>query len=326
MERILFIVPNFMGYDCAIKKALEKRGYIVDKYDDRPSNSFYAKAIIRVYKKMYYIYINNYYNEIKEKIKNNKYDIFLAVAIEAIPIWFIKKIRENNKNAYFVYYSWDSIFNKKGTNKFLPYFDKTFSFDRRDCENNSNINFRPLFYLNEYYKIRHAKDFKYDLCIIGTAHSDRYSIIRKIINNIKDQNMSYFSYLYLNSRKLYFWLKITNSNFKHASISEFHYTTLKLSEIIYYISCSRIIIDIQHPKQTGLTMRTIEMLGARRKLITTNADIKMYDFYNPDNICIIDRNNPKIDIDFINKEYVDPDNSILYKYSIDGWLDDILNI
>ena len=35
-------------------------------------------------------------------------------------------------------------------------------------------------------------------------------------------------------------------------------------------------------------MRTIEMLGAL-KMITTNAEIQNYDFYHPNNICIVDR-------------------------------------
>ena len=62
---------------------------------------------------------------------------------------------------------------------------------------------------------------------------------------------------------------------------------------------SKTVVDIQHPKQSGLTMRTIEMLGANKKMITTNADIQNYDFYHPNNICIVDRNNVVVPPEFI---------------------------
>jgi len=58
------------------------------------------------------------------------------------------------------------------------------------------------------------------------------------------------------------------------------------------------IIDIERPLQKGLTMRTIEMLGTNKKIITTN------------NIFIIDRNNPIIDEIFLKKEYQEIDKNI----------------
>jgi hypothetical protein len=65
------------------------------------------------------------------------------------------------------------------------------------------------------------------------------------------------------------------------------------------------------------------MLGKEIKLITTNAKIKEYDFYNSANILIIDRTNPVIDENFINAPYQSLPDELYYKYSIDGWLEDI---
>ena len=55
-------------------------------------------------------------------------------------------------------------------------------------------------------------------------------------------------------------------------------------EIISLISKSKAILDINHPSQVGLTMRTFETLGANKKLITTNENIKIYDFFDKENI------------------------------------------
>jgi hypothetical protein len=86
---------------------------------------------------------------------------------------------------------------------------------------------------------------------------------------------------------------------------------------------SKAIIDIEHPKQKGLTIRTFEVLGKEIKLITTNKNIIEYDFYNEANISVIDRNNPVIDDNFLNKPYQPLSPKLYYKYSIDGWLEDI---
>ena len=80
------------------------------------------------------------------------------------------------------------------------------------------------------------------------------------------------------------------------------------------------VIDIESPTQNGLTMRTIEMIGLKKKLITTNKDIVNYDFYNPNNILVCDRDNFKIDKSFIETPYEELAKEIYEKYSLKGWL------
>src|SRR5690606_39098696 len=63
---------------------------------------------------------------------------------------------------------------------------------------------------------------------------------------------------------------------------------IPFSEIFKYSENSKIVIDIAHANQKGLSMRPFEALGLKRKLITNNTDIKNYDFYNPNNIFIIE--------------------------------------
>jgi hypothetical protein len=65
-------------------------------------------------------------------------------------------------------------------------------------------------------------------------------------------------------------------------------------------------------------MRTFETLGMRKKLITTNDDILNYDFYNPSNILVVDRNNPQLSEDFFLGKYVD-NSEIISKYHVDQW-------
>lgn len=314
-----------MGYEHAIEKALIAKGFEVDFYDDRPSNSFWSKAIIRVRKELYITRINAYYKNIWKKIAEHKYSIFFVVNVEAMPMWFLERMKEKKGNAKFIYYAWDSLANRKNSINYLKFFDKIFSFDKNDCDENPNIIFRPLFFIEEYSKLKQRSSFKYDFCFIGTAHSDRFPLLNSMRKQISQFGLTSFWYLYLQTRKLYLWRKLTNPNFKNAKMKDFEYTPMKQESILKHIEDSRIIIDIQHPKQTGLTMRTIEALGTRRKLITTNNSIKDYDFYRPENIYVIDRQNPQIDINFMKTDYIEPDPKIYQKYSISGWINDILS-
>lgn len=78
--------------------------------------------------------------------------------------------------------------------------------------------------------------------------------------------------------------------------------------------------------QRGLTMRNIEMIGLKKKLVTTNKDIIHYDFYNPQNICIIDRSNPIIPDSFIKLPYLDIPQEIYQLYYIESWIRDVLSL
>lgn len=322
-KSILFISPSFFGYESSIKERLSQAGAIVDYFDERPANTFWSKALIRINKKILSFYINQYYENICKKITNRVYDYVFVMDIEAMPVSFLKKVRKSNLHTVFILYLWDSLYNKKHTINYLSFFDRVYSFDLKDCERFSQLIFRPLFYLNEYGMIASCQEYEYDFSFIGTAHSDRYSLVLKICAQIHKYCLKTYWYLYLQDWKVFYWNKLTNSAFMKARLRDFHYSSLSKKEVIEIIKKSRIIIDIQHPNQTGLTMRTIEMLGAKRKLVTTNASIRNYDFYSDDNILIIDRDNPVIDKEFCLRKYKPLEEHIYYKYSLDGWLEDI---
>ncbi len=127
--------------------------------------------------------------------------------------------------------------------------------------------------------------------------------------------------------KLLFHLKrIVDPILWKSRITDFRFDALKKNEIVDYVEKSNVVVDIQHPNQIGLTIRTIEVLGARRKLLTTNNDIVNYDFYNPNNIQVLDRDSVNVDISFFRKQMVELDETIYKKYSIDGWISVIFSL
>jgi hypothetical protein len=71
-------------------------------------------------------------------------------------------------------------------------------------------------------------------------------------------------------------------------------------------------------------MRSLEAFGAHKKLITTNQSIRDYDFYSPNNICIIDRKNPQIPNSFFKEAFTPPELNLYQRYSLEGWVNEIL--
>ena len=324
-KTVLYIGPKFFRYEVEIQNTIKSLGGDVDFFDERPKNTFFVKALIRLNLKIFLApIINNYYLDIFSKVSKKKYDYVFIIAPETLDYKKIAKLKKIQPNSKFILYMWDSFSNKNSFNT-IDLFDKIISFDSRDAKK-YNLNFLPLFYIKDYESIREdITDFKYDLCITATAHSDRYIIAEKLQKQISNYGLVMFSYFYLPNKIIYWIRKIFLKKYGYGNIVNFSFSFLTQNEIIKKIEKSKVVLDINHPLQYGLTSRCLEALGANRKLITTNENIKNYDFYNKSNIRVIDRKNPIIEANFFDSKYIKPKNEIYQKYSIKNWLINIFD-
>ncbi len=319
-KRVLFFYLSTFNYENEIKMAMEREGAIVDAFNERPTNNVFARILIRLNRNLIDQYINKYYDKIIEDTKNNKYDFIFFIKGESISPSIVQKLRKSHSEAKIVMYYWDSIANNNNAKGMLKCFDKVYSFDKNDCIE-MNLNFLPLFYIPQYAEIAAKNvEHKYDLMFAGTTHSERYEFVNGIAKQIIEQGGECFTWFYFPSKVNYYKLKIDNPRFRSAKIENFNFNPMSREELLEYYSKSRIQIDMQHPKQTGLTMRTIETLGAKKKLITTNPHVKEYDFYCPNNILIVDRFKPVVPKDFIDEPWNEIPDEIYKKYSISSWL------
>lgn len=323
-KKILFIAPNFFGYEREIKNRLESLGAQVDFYDDRPSNSAWSKFAIRMIPQTQQGNIRKYFSILLEKYSND-YDFVFIIKMECMPIDILLELRKRNPEAKFIYYSYDSVKNNNNFKRAIGLFDSAFTFDDDDARAMKGIKLRPLFFLNEYRNL-FTDNILYDISFIGTAHSDRYLLLKKIKSILPRENFRSFFFLYVPSKYIFWLKKIFVPVFWKSKKADFSFLPMSKKEVLSAISQSRSILDFQHPGQTGLTMRTIEILGARKKLITTNKNVKKYDFYRQENIKVIDRENPVIEIDFFHAPYVNLPDDLYEKYSIDGWLREVFSV
>ena len=323
-KKILLICPKTFDYHVEIINALIKMCAKVDYFDERPSNTAISKILIRINKGLIDFKIRKYYNNILNTISNNNYDYILIVKAESIPKDVILKMKELNPSAKVILELWDSIANNAAAQEKISLVHKAFSFDRNDCEK-YNMSFRPLFYIEKYNDISiKPSETQYDLLFIGTIHSDRYKVLKNLQENIEKNGYKVFYYMYIPNKILYYIRKFMLRELTGSSIKEFKFTSINQDQVLSLVSKSKVIIDIQHPKQTGLTMRTIEMLGADKKIITTNSNVKEYDFYSESNIYVVPRDMGNLNMDFFKSQYIPVAKDIKEKYSIEAWLMELL--
>lgn len=323
-KRILFFSANFFGYQFEIKNKLIELGAEVDFFDERPKNTFLYKALIRFNKRFITKIIEKYYRTIIEETKSKDYDFVFFLKAEVITPKVLRELQQTHKKAKFILYMWDSIDHFPLVRKLFPVFDKILSFDKEDVQANSFLHFRPLFYIDTYKQLPDKPEtYENDITFIGTAHFDRYPVLMKLKEHCERHQIKYYFFIYLQDLKIYYIRKLLYKSFRKSKKSDFELKPLNKEEIKTIICNTTCVLDIEKTVQTGLTIRAIETFGARRKLITTNPKIREYDFYDDNNILIIDRDHPTIKSEFLTKEYQKADEEVYKKYSIEYWLYDI---
>lgn len=325
--KLLLIMPRFFNYPELITEELENMGYEVDFFDDRPSTNAWIKAAIRINKNMIGHYIKQYFEKMMNTVRNKEYGVVFLISGQSLSFSeeMISEIKKCQEKAKFVLYQWDSQTNFSYIKQVQKYFDKCYSFDRNDVMETPNLKFLPLFYSRVYENIgsKNNEEYKYDFCFVGTAHPKKYKFIKMMSEQLKTVYPKQFIYFFFPSPIVYFYRKIMNKELRKAKYNEFHYEPLKGKEMNDVYEASRCVLDSAQDGQLGLTIRVLEALGAKKKLITTNEDIVNYDFYKPENIYVY---NGEIDLNniFFKEEYKDIDSNIYEKYSLRSWLKEIV--
>ncbi len=319
-KRVLLFAVRYFDYEKQIIAELQRRGAEVDYLPDRPFNTPFMNAVSRHSRAAILHLATRFYRRQLNAFGNKAYDLVFVINGQTLSKGLIGQLRAQMPTARFLFYIWDSMRNKPKAREILPFFDECITFDP-DAANQYGMRLLPLFFAPGFEDAGDA--IEYDLSFVGTAHSDRFRIISTIDQNLPPE-IRRFWYPFLQAPWVFYIQKVINPAFRRAKFKDFKYDALPFRKVQDIFSKSRVIVDMEHPHQTGLTMRTFEALGARKKLVTTNSSIRDYDFYSPDNIHIIDRGRPSVPISFLTSKFKDLNPEIYYKYSLAGWMDRIL--
>ncbi len=218
-------------------------------------------------------------------------------------------IKRKNPEARCIAWYWNPVMFSRS----IPDTDKNktscecWSFDQHDCSR-YGLKRNVQFYFNNLQNDKTEK-IEFDAFYVGTDKG-RYEKISEIISTL--DGLGYKTYKGVIKDKL------------SSEIGEY-IKPLKYDQIISLIKNSNCIIDIPQNNQKGLTVRVLEALFWKKKLITTDPGIKDYEFYHDNNILIWESPSDEDIINFFSKDMVNIDPEIVEKYSFDSWLRNFMN-
>jgi hypothetical protein len=309
-NKIILIAPVYFNYHKLITENLQKKGYLVDFLEDKNSGLLYTLST----KSKYLLKKHNtsYEKEVLSKLNNGSYDLMIVIGGKTLDVEFWKYVN-NNYSFKKILYQWDSYKNFD-YRAMIPFFDLVKTFDSLDAKE-LKIPYLALFY-NKDTNLSVTEDI--DLLFIGIWHSDRIAILEKIAEYADKDNLKYCFKVYY-PRYMYFYLVYIKRFLPPSKL--FVFKTIPFDLMSDYYKRAKCIVDINHPHQSGLTMRTIETIGRGKKLITTNSFIKQEPFYNDKMIQVIDRDNIILDDLFFKttQQY-----EHIEKLEISNWIDELL--
>ncbi len=310
-KKILFICPVFQHYHTLIQEELVKNGA-----DVLYIPTYKEPVIKRLLKKDLQAQLRKYYDGFKQVFSKNKFAYIFVIKGDGFTEQLVQQLQTSNCKK--ILYQWDSLKNWD-YRKQIPLYDKIFSFDSGDCERDTRIKYYPLFYSKENNEV--PSSLQYDIITVGGYSTWRYSLVEAIYDICKRNNLSaYFKMVIPFRSRLKNFLKGQRPRqrlISFSSISKDRYDQL--------LSATTTVLDVPSPGQTGLSIRTIETIAAKRKLITTNKNILKEEFYSTDNILILEEGikDENAILDFIRKKStVYPDISHLL---LEKWLVKILS-
>jgi hypothetical protein len=191
--------------------------------------------------------------------------------------------------------------------KTIRFFDEIYSFEPSDCKKFGFIPITNFIYEEVPFKNK-STSLKYKIFNITSYDKKRFLTLFRIANILKKQKLEYKIIVKTNK-------KITSNDG-----IEIIQKSISLEEVKTYLEESISMLDLGViDKHKGLTFRVFEAIGLHKKIITNNKDIANYDFYNPQNILIIDEKNINIPHSFFTSKYEPIPIEIYTKYTLDSW-------
>ena len=202
-------------------------------------------------------------------------------------------IRKKNKHAKIILWYWNPlVVNNKSITKDKN-IDEIWTYNRFD-KDALRLKYNPQF----YHKIKELKDSEIidDVIFVG-SDKNRYNHIINIKNELE-------------KRYIKCDFKIVKNEKDYISYEEY----------LDNVSKTKCILDYNNTTLNGLTLRPLEALFYKKKLITNNKDIVNYNFYKPNNIFVLGIDDMSKIKEFIDSTYENVDEEIVNYYDFESWL------
>jgi len=313
--KVLFITYDTSGYYQPVIAELRRRYSDVETYNTVGLQAKYSGVFQKAYAFFYRMFSRGIYKNylrserVMEKLGSARYDITVMIRPDLFSNRQLSEIRR--RSAKMVAFYHDSVNEIPRKRDVIKFFDRVFAYEKADAEK-YGLEFLTNFIYREDNAVQHP-----EFCGFTVMSADfRYPALVRIARFFADHGKS-----------ARFFVSGTPKSDETAPGIEIFKGRMSLDHAAEMLRKSEILVDInKFGVQQGLTFRSFEAMGFRKKLLTTNKDIQTYDFYRPENIFVIE-DLRRIDIpeSLFSTPYVEIPPEIYSRYTVSAWLDKLLS-
>jgi hypothetical protein len=321
-EGMLLACPPVFSYHVSIRRELEALGFDVTWWNDRASDSSFYKVGLRLLPDAVAEHSTSIFMRQLDSLDAASITRVLIVKGEGMSTRFLESLRRRLPHAQLSLYFWDSIDNAPRARTIAPMFDHVSTFDPVDAKR-LDWKHRPLFARQESIAPAPAGEpARFDWCFIGTLHSDRHRIVERLRRS--DPALRSYFFGFAPSRTLMAARHLADWSLWKAPRDTLSTRMMPAAEVAAISRASRAMLDVEHPRQRGLTMRTIETLLSHRKLITTNRHILDSDLFHPSRVHVISRERPEVPRTFLDTPFEPIDERVRSRYTLRSWIVELI--
>lgn len=322
-QKICIISFDHWNYDKHIVTALQKRG--IDSFHIKIGGFKHKSIWARIYNTFSKVFLgkNPKLKKRQEYIiktlqERGPQDQILVINPELIDKQYHLKIKSFSKK--YIAYLYDSTERCPIEHLLDGIFDEIFSFDRADI---AKYNFKETNNYNYIETINtDCSKIKNDVLYIASFDNRIYKLL-SLKEHFKKMNLN-CRFIIIGKKTILFKIKSNFSNLTEGM--ELRRKRIKQNNLKDLYLETKIVLDIVRKNQSGLSFRIFEAMAFERKIITNNQNVKHYDFYNPNNIMVIENENYTFDHSFFTTKYDSLPSEIYNKYTISNWVSTIFNL
>ncbi len=327
-KTIVLGLPKSFSFHTNLETNLRALGFTVVNISYTDHDFKYPSFFHKIYNFLRKVFLKDkgYKNKLKIKkyeadlrilLETHKtYDYALLIRPDIYPLGILELIRE--KTTLMVGYQWDGLHRFPAVYATIKYFDRFFVFDEADLSYDSKLLPITNFYF-DFDKEPASQSPRYSVFFVGSFVRKRMAAISGFASLLREKGLTPKIMIYC--QPAFLATEFPNENI------EYIFAHLSYEENIKILKDSKVVIDFLNHAHKGLSFRTFEALYYNKKLITTNADVQRYDFYNPNNIFIWDETNSSAAdlLAFMDTPYEEVAENIKAKYAFTNWISYVLD-
>jgi hypothetical protein len=268
--KLAVIGAAFFSYTDAVVAEFAARGIEVVAFDEKHSNRKSAKIMYRLGLGFApFSPLPGYHDKVANDIIAAGIPDVLLLGVEVISRAFVEKLVEAGVRVHL--HMWDGRDNQGGFQNYLDLLSSCSTFDARDAAE-LDLAYIPLFAESLFAGHRaECSTPRFDIGFCGTMHSLRGEYISRLVSAPWAKRFRFGLMLYYHSRGLFLAKALVQWRLLKL-VPRVSGIPFSRADVAGLFAQSRYVLDIPHPRQTGLTSRTFEALLAGARLLTFSKD------------------------------------------------------